>query len=72
MKPRILAFGVVSFVLGAVFGVVVLTSTVLRTTWSMPSQSPTVPTPPQLPRGAVPFEFNGGTYYHVPLLATER
>ena len=100
MKTHILALCVVSFVFGAVLGVVVLTTTVLRTTdqtiealesrlvllesrlavpsgtilsnWSPPSQSRTVPTPQQLPRGAERFEFNGGTYYHVPLLARER
>lgn len=97
MKTRVLALCVVSFVLGAVIGVVVLTSTVLRTTDQtvealesrlvllesrlavpsglilntslLPSHAPTPPEPQRLPRGAVPFEFNGGTYYHVPLLA---
>ena len=100
MKTRILALCVVSFVFGTVLGVVVLTSTVVRTTdqtiaalesrlvllesrlavpsapipstWSIPSQSPTAPAPQQLPRGAVRFEFNGGTFYHVPLSASER
>lgn len=36
-----------------------------------PAPGPPVPTQPQLtpglPRNAVPFEFNGGTYYIVPL-----
>ena len=100
MKTRILTLCVVSFVFGAVLGVVVLTSTALRTTdqtiealesrlvllesrlavpsrtisstWSTPSESHTLPTPQQLPRGAERFEFNGGTYYHVPLSASER